>query len=201
MEQVLPVQENISRAANMLRAGGVIAHATETCYGLACDLTSRKAVEKLFRIKDRSFDQPVSGLFRSIDHAREYADFSPEALSFAEENLPGPFTIVVPLKEEAKLYPTLRDWEQGAGNWERTIGIRISAYSLVQELIRNIDFPIVTTSANVHGQENPYSAEEIVNQFIDRLPQPDLILDSGTIPKNPPSTVVIFGEGGMKTIR
>jgi L-threonylcarbamoyladenylate synthase len=71
-----------------------------------------------------------------------------------------------------------------------TLGIRISSHPLAQQLAASAGFPISTTSANLHGQPNPYSVQEIEAQFKDADMKPDLILDSGTLPPNQPSTVI-----------
>src|SRR6185503_9969063 len=81
-----------------------------------------------------------------------------------------------------------------------TLGIRISSHPVAQELAKKFGKPLSTTSANLHGRENPYSAEDFEKQFSvvgarHALPLPDMFLDSGTLQKNPPSTVIdLSGE-------
>ena len=73
--------DGIQKALEVLRAGGVVAHATETCYGLACDLGNAEAVEKLFAIKKRPDAQPVSALLASIEQAQKYTQWNDIAFS------------------------------------------------------------------------------------------------------------------------
>lgn len=171
---------SLTLAADILSAGGVVAHATETCYGFACDLRNPDAVAKLFAIKNRPLHQPVSGLFVSVDEAKKYVIWNDRAEELSK-HLPGPLTIILPLKPSTNLHPSSQP---------DTLGVRVSSHPHAQALAEAAGFPITTTSANIHGQPNPYSAEEIAAQFASSKVVPDLILDSGALPPTPPSTVV-----------
>lgn len=182
---ILPLSdESLQEAIRILSAGGVIAHATETCYGLACDLSNIDAVKKLFTIKQRPGTQPVSALFVSIEQAKEYVEWNERAEELATQYLPGPLTIILPMRADAPsvLHPSLEH--------PTTLGCRVSSSPIAQSLAISFNSPLSTTSANLHGQPNPYSAQDIAQQFQDQKIQPDLILDSGTLPQNPPSTVM-----------
>ena len=100
-------EEAIAAAIVILRDGGVVAHATETCYGFACDMTNETAVRKLFAIKERSEDHPVSALFPSVEEAKHYVLWNEEAEKLAADSLPGPLTLILPLLSSApqKLFP------------------------------------------------------------------------------------------------
>lgn len=186
--RILPADSTgIDEALVVLRSGGIIAHATETCYGFACDLANPKAVKRLFQLKKRSVDQPVSALFASIDEAKKYVIWNARAEELAKEHLPGPLTLILPLRTDAPpifITPINRITNQ------RAVGLRISSNSFTQQLIESFGSPLSTTSANLHGQPNPYSTEDIVSQFPNASVQPDLILDSGALKKVPPSTVI-----------
>jgi len=181
--RILPVtDESIQEAVNVIREGGVVAHATETCYGLACDLENPEAILKLFRIKERPYDRPVSGLFPSVENAKEYAEWYPEADELAAKFLPGPLTIILPLHEPKRFFVT----PHGGAN----IGVRVSSHPLAKAIATKCNMPISTTSANLHGKPNPYTIADILMQFKDKKILPDLILDSGTLPFVPPSRVM-----------
>ena len=76
------------------------------------------------------------------------------------------------------------------------MGVRVSPHPVARALAEGFGTPLSTTSANVHGQPNPYSAEDIRAQFTEG-PMPDLVLDSGTLPTTPPSTVIdLTGDAG-----
>ncbi|UPA22587.1 threonylcarbamoyl-AMP synthase [Candidatus Peribacteria bacterium] len=185
----------LKEAITVLKNGGVIAHATETCYGLACDLREPLAVKKLFTIKQRPESQPVSGLFATVDIAKKWVVWNKKADELAKQYLPGPLTLILPIRPDAPaaIFPTLLVRE--------TLGVRISSHKHAQKLAQEYGAPLTTTSANVHGKPNPYSAEDIVNQFADQEFKPDLILDSGTLPHVPPSTVINLTTDDDKTLR
>jgi L-threonylcarbamoyladenylate synthase len=181
----LPITDAaVERALTILREGGVIVHATETCYGLACDLSNPDAVARLFAIKDRPHTMPMSALFSSLEEAKKYVIWTAKADALAAKHLPGPLTLILPLRTDApaRLLPT----PQGGD----TVGIRVSSHPIALRLAEAFGAPLSTTSANLHGQPNPYDAKAIAAQFTDKEAQPDLILDSGTLPPVPPSTVV-----------
>lgn len=198
MEILPPDKVGIDRALQILSRGGVIAHATETCYGLACDMSNPAAVAKVFRIKERPLTQPISALFSSVDQAKQYVIWNDRAEELATKHLPGPLTLILPLLPDAPhpLFPAVRSNEVTN---VRTLGIRISSNPLAQELVTAFGRPISTTSANIHGQPNPYSAVDMEEQFRNQIDRPDLILDSGRLPPTPPSTVINLATG--KTLR
>lgn len=189
----LSEQEALEEAISTLQKGGVLIHATETCYGLTCDATNADAVKKLFEIKKRPLTQPVSILFSSIDDAEKYTEWDTHARELGKE-LPGPLTLIVPVKDGANIFTTPR------GN-DGSAGVRISSYPFAQTLVETFGRPIVTTSANLHGGENPYDAIKLEAIYEKETIQPDLIIDGGTLPRNPPSKIIDTREGGEKIVR
>jgi len=185
MRTVRVSPEATEEALHILAAGGVVAHATETCYGFACDLTNPAAVEKLFAIKNRPADQPVSALFPSIEEAKKYVEWNDRAESLAKKHLPGPLTLILPLHKDAlPIFPNPNPTPNP------TLAIRISSHPLAMELAARFGKPLSTTSGNLHGKPSPYSVPEIERQFASAAAQPDLILDSGELPSTPPSTII-----------
>jgi len=87
------------------------------------------------------------------------------------------------------------------GGEDNTLGIRISSHPLAQALVQLFGKPLTTTSANLHGKENPYSPEDIQTQFANAPLKPDLILDSGLLPQNPPSTVINLADPSAEILR
>lgn len=203
---------SLQEALSLLHGGGIVAHATETCYGLACDLTNPKAVDRLFAIKSRPANQPVSALFVSIEEAKHYVEWNERAEELAQGYLPGPLTLILWLKPDAPrpLYSCPpQGFERGVSSFElhtgisqahsSTLGIRLSSHPHAGRLVEACGGPLSTTSANIHGQPNPYSVEDILAQFADAEFVPDLVLDSGSLPNIPPSTVMdLTKEGDVK---
>jgi len=191
------INSSIHEAVNIIRAGGIVSHATETCYGLACDFTNESAVRKVFELKKRPEGMPISALFPSVESAKEWVEWNEVADRLADEYLPGPLTIVLPV----------RNVPHASCLVSRTLGIRISPHPVAQKLAELAEVPLSTTSANIHGGLNPYSVDDVISQFFvgaqHAVPgsQPELILDSGKLPHADPSTVVAIENGKIKILR
>lgn len=173
-------------AVKTLREGKVVAHATETCYGLAADIFSHNAVLRLYEMKKMNLDKPVSILCGSLEEAKKYGEFSDLAVGLAEKYWPGPLTIVVPRTA------ALPKWINPGIS---TIGIRVSSNETTRQLVEGFAGPITTTSANIHGEPQAYSVDEFAEL------KPDFILNSGRIPQNSPSTIVEMIGDELKIIR
>ena len=190
--QVLPENsKSIDQAIEILKAGGVVVHATETCYGLACDLSNPDAVKKLFQIKQRPLTQPVSALFENILQAKEYVEWNNRAEELATKHLPGPLTLILPVRSDAPevLYPM--------PDGSKKIGVRVSPHTTAQRLVQRFGKPISTTSANMHDQPNPFSVQEIIDQGV----EPDLIIDSGELKPTKVSKVIDLTNPKEKILR
>ena len=171
-------KEVLQKAVEVLRGGGVVMHPTETCYGLAVDIFNEEAVKKLYELKGRDFDKPVSVLVDSLGMAQEYGIFSDKALELAQRYWPGPVSIVVPRK---KRLPEFLNPGEGF------ISMRWSSKSVCTGLVENFGGPITTTSANLSGEAPAYSVEQFVGA--------DFVIDGGKLSENRPSTIVkVEGE-------
>lgn len=198
--QILPAtDENIAKAAEAILAGGVVAHATETCYGLACDMTNQKAVTKLFNVKQRLHEKSVSALFSSVEESEKFVLWTEQARELAKKYLPGALTIILHVRPDT-LLPLFPAVENPAID-DLTLGVRISSHPIATALSQLCKRPISTTSANIAAQKSPYSIADIVAQFEGELLQPDILLDSGVLPFCPPSTIVDCTGEGMRIVR
>ena len=123
----------------------------------------------------------------------------------AKQYLPGPLTLILPMRSDApkQLFPMPQSSVETPRRDVSTLGIRISSHPHAQMLVEKFGSVISTTSANVHGLPNPYSAEDILQQFNNSNNYPDLILDSGILPPVPPSTVINLAteEQEVQTLR
>jgi len=188
-------------AAAVLKAGGVVMHATETCYGLAADIFNPKAVEKIYAIKRMDHAKPVSIMVRGLDEAQKYARFNKMVLDLAKKYWPGPLTIILPRKKALPAF---------LNRGHKTVGLRCPDSAVAQKLIKANGGPLVTTSANISGKKEVYKVQDYIRQTGKSLRKkdgiagnndPDLIIDDGLIVKNPPSTIVAFEKGRLKMIR
>ncbi|PIQ77431.1 threonylcarbamoyl-AMP synthase [Candidatus Peregrinibacteria bacterium CG11_big_fil_rev_8_21_14_0_20_46_8] len=181
MQNEIAQQDDIAKAVEVLRSGGVVAHATDTCYGFSCDAFNEDALKRLFAVKQMPMNKPISIMVASLEEAKKYGEFTGLALELAQQHWPGALTIIVPRKDLVPrfLNPTVN-----------SIGIRVANHELSLELVKRFGSPITTTSANVSGEMSPHSVDEINAQFAAQPLKPDFIIDSGEIEKNPPSTIV-----------
>lgn len=186
------VKKSLNKAVSVLKAGGVVVHATETCYGLACDAFDKDALRKLYRLKNMDFKKPISIIVSDLKMAKKYGVFSAKALTLAKKHWPGPLTIVV--KRKASLPAHLN---QSA----KTIGFRVPAHKFSLNIVRLLKGPITTTSANISGEPSPYSISAVKKQFRGRKLKPDFFINEGKLKKNPPSTVVDYSQKTPKILR
>lgn len=185
--------KKIDEAVKVLYKGGVIAHATDTCYGFACDIFNKKTVARLYALKKMSHKKPVSILVGDLKTAKKYGIFNKTATNLAKKYWPGALTLVVKRK---KSVPTFLNPHIS------TIGIRVPADAISQTLAQKYKTPLTTTSANITTLPSPYSVAEIKKQFYKKRPTPDFIIDSGTLSeKNLPSTIVDVTKGRPILIR
>lgn len=192
-----PEKELIRLAVDMLKNDGLVVYPTDTLYGIAGNALSKKAITKVYKTKGREFRKPLSIAFHSLSQARRYVEFNPIALKLAKKFLPGPLTIILPMK-----YKFPKDLTFGS----RNVGIRIPNNKIALELIKECEFPITATSANISGNKNPVTVEDSIKQVGNKV---DLILDGGRCKLKKPSTVIevtddkvtILREGAIKKRR
>jgi L-threonylcarbamoyladenylate synthase len=163
---------DVAEAAAALRAGGVIAFPTDTVYGLAV-LPGGEA--KVHSLKGRPAELPLILMVAEPSQAEAFVTVDRRARWYMERWWPGPLTLVLP-----------------AG--ERTLGVRIPDHPLALELLR-VAGPLLTTSANRHGEPPAMTAEEAA-----RLPGLAGVLDGGRAPGGEPSTVISLLPGKEMTV-
>lgn len=180
----------VVEAAKVLHAGGVVMHPTETCYGFAVDVGNANALAKLYKLKGRDANKPVSILVKDLEMAKRYGEFSDKALSLAEKFWPGPLTILVPRS---------LNLSENFNKGQEFVGIRCPSHDFSRELVKVFGGPVTTTSANVSGEPPLYEAElESFGELADEI---DLVVDGGEIPFNKPSTIVKVVGDNVEVIR
>jgi len=175
-------QTVIRHAIKTLKQGGLIIYPTETCYGLGVDATNPQAVNQLLTYKSRREGKPLSIAVTDQTMASNYVKLNTSAKNLYKKFLPGPLTIIS--KSKGKVAP-------GVESETQTLGIRIPDYPLVLKIIKKLAKPITATSANVSYKKRPYSIKDVLNHTSKKQQALiNLIIDAGTLPKRPPSTVV-----------
>lgn len=173
--QAWPIQEITA----LLKEGGIIAYPTETIYGLGVDALNERAIKRLFEIKLRALDKPVSVLVRDTQMLSRVVSRVPAiARPLMEEYWPGPVTIIFPASEG--IPPTLTG-QTG------TIGVRISSHPFVRHLFNFFDSPLTSTSANISGGRSLIEPEDILRTFGNLI---DLVIDMSEFVEGEGSTLV-----------
>lgn len=188
VDPVRPNPRTIERAANVLEDGGLIAYPTDTYYGIGCDLSSKKAIDRLYGIKNRDRKKPFAFLCPDLSDVAKYAKVSNFAYRIMRQLTPGPFTFVL---EATKLVPDMMQSKQ------KQVGIRVPQAPLMLAIAAKLGRPIVTTSATGLEDEILTDAKEIKDALGSRL---DLILDGGVHPAEP-STVVSLIDDQLEVLR
>lgn len=190
MKLVSPI--DIDFVVENLRKGAVVAHRTETCYGFTADIFNKEALEKLYKVKGMSESKPCSILINSFEEASKYAEFSDKAMELARVYWPGPLTIILPRTDELPDF-----FNPGC----ESIGMRIPGDAFALGMLYLFNRPLLTTSANPHGEKECYHHKDVLEYFEDREFKPDFVVESGEIQKELPSTIVSFEDGEMKVVR
>lgn len=177
-----------------LKQGKVLAFPTDTSYGLAADATNINAIKKLYRIKGRNFNKPVHVVVPSIAYAKKITIWNLAATKLSKNFLPGPLTLILPLKIKDK---RLKILSANTG----TIGIRMPKNKIALDLAKKLGRPITATSANLAGGADCYSAEEILGQFRKQKIKPDIIINAGQLQRRKPSTMVRVFDDVVKVLR
>ncbi len=180
----------LMKAGEILREGDVIVYPTETFYGLGVDPYNLAAIKKLFDLKGRENNKPISILVKDLIMLRQVVTNIPSfATKLIEQFWPGPLTIVF---EASATLPDLLT--AGTGK----IGVRISSNPLTMGLIEAIEMPITTTSANPSNAQPPVTVMETINYFGESV---KIALDGGELPGKLGSTVVDVTRGEIEVIR
>jgi len=184
------VSADVRRAAEILRAGGLVAFPTETVYGLGADASSEAALGKLYAVKRRPTDHPVIVHFASADQAFEWARDVPEAARrLAARFWPGPLTLIL------KRAPRAGDFVTGG---QDTIGLRVPSHPVAQALLREFGGGVAAPSANRFGRLSPTRAAHVREDLGGDV---DLVLDGGASEVGIESTIVDLSRGRAVLLR
>src|SRR5215468_2235270 len=190
VDPVRPDPTAVAHAAATLREGGVAAIPTDTLYGLAADPWNSAAVAKVFTIKGRPDDRALPLVAADVDQVERWiGEMNPVARRLARRFWPGPLTLV--MRAPDALAPQVT-----AGG--TTIGVRVPSHAVTRALCAAFDRPVTATSANISGQAATDDPEKIAETLASGV---DLLLDSGTTPGGPASTIVDLTHGEMRLIR
>jgi len=185
-----PEEDLIARAARILQNDGVIGYPTETVYGIGSNIFSSEAVRRIYQLKQRDQSKALIVIAADVLQISDLVSDIPEAAERLMENFwPGPLTLIFNASVE---------FQESAFRKAKTVAIRIPDSPLCLSLIKTCGFPIVSTSANISGEQPATTAQEVISAFGQQL---DLIIDGGLSPSRVPSTVVDVTRSPVRIVR
>ncbi len=191
MNLVSATDENIAKAAAILKAGGVVAMPTETVYGLAANAFDGKAVAKIFEIKGRPQFNPLIAHFAEGRGVASCAVMNEKAEALAQKFWPGPLTIILPRVKNCPV-------SELASAGLETLAVRVPSHKVAHKLIKACGFPLVAPSANLSGTISPTSPAHVAESLGGKV---DMILAAGSSSVGLESTVVDLSEDKVVILR
>ncbi len=177
-----PQQRLINQVVAILLEGGVIAYPTDTFYGIGCDIMNKRAIQKIYQIKQRDSGKPFSFICSDLKHISDYAKVSNYAYKTMRRLLPGPYTFIL---EGSKLVPKMMLTRR------KTAGIRVPDHPICIELVKQLGNPIISTSATTPDGEIFHDPSLLHDYFGNRL---DMVIDAGPAPGLPSSVISLIQD-------
>jgi len=177
-----PQPRLISQVVDILNRGGVIAYPTDTTYGIGCSIFNKRGIDRIYQMKQREKKKPFSFICADLSEVARYAKVSNYAFKILKRFFPGPYTFVL---DASSIVPDLLTTKQ------KTVGIRIPANRICMAIVTKLGHPIVTTSANLSGEEpigDPLHVEDMLGK------QLDLVIDGGVLSPDVSSIVSLIGD-------
>jgi tRNA threonylcarbamoyl adenosine modification protein (Sua5/YciO/YrdC/YwlC family) len=177
-----PQERLLSKVVDILKRGGIIAYPTDTFYGIGCDIMNKKAIEKIYLIKQRKKSKPFSFICSDLKNISDYAKVSNYSYKTMKRLLPGPYTFVL---EGSKLVPKIMLTNR------KTAGIRVPDNTICLSLVKALGNPIITTSAAKPDGTILYDPSLIHDFFQGRL---DVVIDGGPVSGYPSSVISLIDD-------
>ena len=190
--EIVPTEDPtaLKRAVQLLKAGGLVAFPTDTVYGLGASAWLPQAVERIYEVKGRPFSKAIPLLLEGAHSLSQVArDIPPQAWLLTKRFWPGALTLVLYRQ------PTVPDIVARGGP---TVAVRVPDHAFALKLLRALEGPLATTSANLTGRPDPRAAQDVADYLYGRI---DLILDGGPCPGGIPSTVIDLTETPPVVVR
>lgn len=186
-----PNPKEIQRVVNVLRNGGLVIYPTDTVYGLGCDITNTKALEKIARIKGIKLDKANwSFICADLSNLSDYVrQIDTATFKILKRSLPGPYTFILPGNSNLP-----KDFKK-----KKTVGIRIPDNAIARALVEELGNPIVSTSIHDEDELLEYTTDpELIYEKWENLV--DLVIDGG-YGGNIGSTIIDLSDGEPEVIR
>lgn len=192
MHKEAELQTEVAEVVRVLREGGLILYPTDTVWGIGCDATNPDAVAKIYALKRSENKKSMLVLCASPDMVVRYVNKAPGIAFETMELATSPLTLILPgaVGLADNLIPD-----------ERTLGVRIPDHEFCQRMLKAFGKPVVSTSANISGEDTPAKLQEVSREIVDGV---DYVVNprfEGK-PTRKASAIISFGEGGeVKVIR
>ncbi|MBA4393726.1 MAG: threonylcarbamoyl-AMP synthase [Desulfobacca sp.] len=183
-----PQKRLIDKTVEVLKEGGVIAYPTDTIYGFGCDMTNKKAIQRIYQIKKRDPKKPFSFICSDLKNISLYAQVTNQAYKIMKRCLPGPYTFIL---LGTKLVPRVMVTKR------KTVGIRVPNNNICLAIVKKLGNPIISTSVGFSGGEvfsDPFLIEETFGSQI------DLTVDGGLLASQP-STIISLIDNDVEVVR
>lgn len=179
--------EDIVKAVEVLRSGGIILYPTDTIWGIGCDATNPAAVNRIFEIKQRQDAKSMLVLMENPNSLNSYISEVPEIAWELIEVADTPLTII---------YPGAKNLAANLLAKDGSIGIRITNEAFTQQLIQRFRKPVVSTSANISGQKSPQNFSDISDEIKKSV---DFIVEfrQDDPSRSTPSSIIKLGVSGQ----
>ena len=180
-----PQPRLIKKVVQILNDGSVIAYPTDTIYGIGCDIFNKKGIEKIYQIKKREKNKPLSFICADLSDISQYAIVSNYAYRIMKRCLPGPYTFI--LEASSKTPKKIM-------SKRKTVGIRIPDHKICLAIVVELGHPLITTSANISTEEELNNPDDIEDKLGHSL---DLIIDGGPLISTPSTIIDLTGDSPM----
>ena len=180
------MHDDIKKALEVLKSGGIILYPTDTIWGIGCDATNEKAVEKIYKIKKREDSKSMLVLMENPALLERYVTEVPEIAWDLVEIATTPLTVI---------YPGAKNLAKNLVAEDGSIGIRFTKEAFTSQLLQRFRRPLVSTSANISGEKSPAIFDEISEEI---KKQVDYIVEfrQNDITPAQPSSIIKLGVGG-----
>ena len=181
------MNEDLKKACDVLRKGGLILYPTDTIWGIGCDATNEEAVQRVYTLKQRADNKAMLLLLGNEALLESYVQEVPEIAWSLIEVADRPLTLI---------YPGARNLAPNLIAEDGSVGIRITREEFSRRLCEQFRRPVVSTSANISGQPAPHTFQEIAEEikqgvdYIVQYRQDDLTAAQ-------PSSIIKLGAGGL----
>jgi tRNA threonylcarbamoyl adenosine modification protein (Sua5/YciO/YrdC/YwlC family) len=182
INQQNPQQRLILKIVDILKNGGVVVYPTDTYYGIGCDIMYKKAIERIYQIKQRNKSKPFSFICSGLKNISHYAKVSNYAYKTMKRLLPGPYTFIL---EGSRLVPKIMLTKR------RTAGIRVPDNPICLALVKELGNPVITTSATMPDGTIFHDASLIHDYFGNRV---DVVVDGSIVPGQPSSVILMIND-------